>query len=52
MDSIGTSYKAANHGIAANPRVGAPIELTALVKCCLDFIINMNDKGLYPYTGV
>ena len=52
MDKMGSSSKAGNRGIPATSREGAPIELTALIKHCLDFVIELNKQSLYPYTGV
>lgn len=46
---MGSSEKAGNKGIPATPREGAPIEMTALLKHCLDFV--SNDKN-YPYKSV
>ena len=40
MDKMGSSTTAGNKGIPATPRCGAPIELTALLKNCLDFVTN------------
>ena len=37
---MGSSTTAGNKGIPATPRCGAPIELTALLKNCLDFVKN------------
>lgn len=37
MDKMGSSE--VNRGIPATSRDGAPIELTALLKVCLDFAI-------------
>ena len=42
MDKMGSSSKAGNRGIPATSREGAPIELTALIKHCLDFVIELN----------
>ena len=49
---MGSSQKAENSGLPATPRNGAPIELTALLKCCLNFVIEANAKKVYPFNGV
>ena len=43
MDKLGSSLKAGNKGIPATPRDGAPIEMTCLLKKCLNFLINANN---------
>jgi len=52
MDKIGSSVKAGNKGVPATPRDGAPIEITALLKRCLEFVIKQNGVQMYPYTEV
>lgn len=42
MNKIGSSEKAGNRGVPASPRDGAPIELTALLWSCLNFIDNLS----------
>lgn len=42
MDKMGSSEYAGNKGIPATSRDGAPIELTALLKVCLDFVANLH----------
>ena len=49
---MGSSVKSGNKGKPATPRDGAPIEMTCILKRCLNFIINLNDKDLYPYKEV
>ncbi|CAD8185334.1 unnamed protein product [Paramecium octaurelia] len=48
MDKMGSSD--VNRGIPATSRDGAPIELTALLKVCLDFVSHAQYH--YPYDGV
>ena len=48
MDKMGSSD--VNRGIPATSRDGAPIELTALLKVCLDFVSHAQNH--YPYDGV
>lgn len=52
MDKMGSSKKAENAGIPATPRDGAPIEMTAILKCCLEHVIKYFEKGLYPHKSV
>lgn len=52
MDKMGSSKKADNIGQPASPRDGAPIEMTALLKYCLDMIVKLNEKGHYPHKSV
>lgn len=49
MDKMGSSTKAGNKGIPATSRDGAPIEMTAILKCCLDFVNSCPD---FPYKEV
>jgi len=49
MDKMGSSSKSGNKGIPATSRDGAPIELTALVKYCLDRVIKAYSNKCYPY---
>ena len=49
MDKMGSSSISGNKGVPATPRNGAPIELTALLKFCLDFLSN---EKTYPYKSV
>lgn len=52
MDKMGSSQKAGNKGVPATPRNGAPIEMTALLKCCIDFVIQLNTANKYPFDSV
>lgn len=49
MDKMGSSTKAGNKGIPATCRDGAPIEMTAILKLCIDFVNNCAD---FPYKEV
>lgn len=51
MDKMGSSDKAGTTGVPGSSRDGAPIEMTALLKCGLDFVIAANAKGHYKYTS-
>ena len=52
MDKMGSSEKANNKGVPATPRDGAPIELTALLKCGLDYLVKWKENGYFNYEGV
>lgn len=49
---MGTSVHSGNRGRPSTSRDGAPIELTCLLKRCLDLIITLNKKKLYPNDSV
>ncbi|CAD8195435.1 unnamed protein product [Paramecium pentaurelia] len=50
MDKMGSGTL--NKGYPAASRDGAPIECTALLKACLDFIGKMNQLNKYSYPGI
>ena len=52
MDKMGSSKKAQNHGVPGSARDGAPIEMTALLKFGLEFVIRLNQNGHFEQKGV
>ncbi len=52
MDKMGSSEKAGIKGVPGSSRDGAPIEMTALLKSGLDFVIAANQKGHFEHKGV
>lgn len=52
MDKMGESELAGSVGIPGTPRDGAAIEINGLLKSCLRFLIELQDKGLFQYTDV
>ncbi|KYR02849.1 glycogen debranching enzyme [Tieghemostelium lacteum] len=52
MDKMGESQKANNFGEPATPRDGAPIEITAMLYSIVSWLSDLNQKKLYPHTGV
>ncbi len=49
---MGSSSKAGNKGKPASSRDGAPIEMTCILKKCIDIVINWHKDEIYPYKFV
>ena len=47
MDKMGSSSKAGNKGVPSTPRDGAPIEMTCILKRCLNFVIDLHNRNLF-----
>ncbi|KAG2178648.1 hypothetical protein INT44_001801 [Umbelopsis vinacea] len=52
QDKMGESSKAGNKGLPATPRDGAPIEITGLSKSALRWILELQERGEFKWTGV
>ena len=49
MDKMGSSEAAGNKGHPASSRDGSAVELVALSRATIDWLIEMIDQGFYPY---
>ena len=52
MDKMGESDKAGSKGVPGTPRDGAAVEITGLSYSAISWIAELNNKGLYKYSGV
>lgn len=52
MDKMGESIKAGTKGVPATPRDGSAVELVALCKSAVNWLLRANNSGKYPYDGV
>lgn len=52
MDKVGESGWAGNKGMPATPRDGSPVELVGLCYSTLVWLADLNQRGIYPFTGV
>lgn len=52
MDKMGSDSKTGNRGKPATPRNGSAVELVGLCKAVVTRLHSLNEKGIYPYSGV
>ncbi|BFZ57850.1 bifunctional 4-alpha-glucanotransferase/amylo-alpha-1,6-glucosidase [Savitreella phatthalungensis] len=52
MDKMGESERAGSKGKPGTPRDGAAVEITGLLYSAIRFLITLNEKNLFPHTGV
>jgi glycogen debranching enzyme len=49
MDKMGSSESAGNKGYPGSPRDGSAVELVALSRATIEWLLQMIDNGFYPY---
>ncbi|KAM4659730.1 glycogen debranching enzyme isoform 4-T5 [Amazona ochrocephala] len=52
MDKMGESERARNKGIPATPRDGSAVEIVALCKSAVRWLLELSGKNVFPFRGV